>query len=339
MRWDTVSVQTGDGPVSGIAPVIMSASRATDIPAFYAEWFAGRLAAGYLSWTNPFNNRQKQVVSFAKTRVVVFWSKNPAPIERYLDQLDERGINYYFTFTVNDYEHEGLEKSVPPLNDRLATFRRLSERLGSERVVWRFDPIILGGSLTPERILEKIEHIGDRLHRHTKKLVISFADISKYRHVRENLQRSGLSEIEEPGPEAVQRIARGLQSLNRNWRLRIASCAEKIDLSAFDIAHNRCIDDDLMARVFAHDAKLMAFLGRGAAPLLLDCDRTENPLKDRSQRESCGCIVSKDIGRYNTCPHHCAYCYANASFKQADDAYGRHEPGGEQLSSGPGVRV
>jgi hypothetical protein len=334
VKWDRFSVQTSNGLVSGIAPVIISASRATDIPAFYGEWFAGRLAAGYCGWTNPFNSRQKQVVSFAKTRAVVFWSKNPAPIERYLEQLDERGINYYFTFTVNDYEQEGLEKSVPPLADRLATFRRLSERLGSDRVVWRFDPIIVGGPLTPERILGKIERIGGQLQRYTKKLVISFVDVAKYRSVRENLKRSGRGDSEEPGPDAVQRIARGIQRLNRNWGLRIASCAESADLSAFDIAHNRCIDDDLLARVFPHDARLMAFLDRGsgsAAPPFRDGVHTANPLKDGSQRESCGCIASKDIGRYGTCPHHCSYCYANSSFVQADDACRRHTPGSEMI--------
>ena len=331
VKWDKASVQTDSGLVSGIAPVIISASRATDIPAFYGEWFAGRLAAGYLAWKNPFNRQQKQIISFAKTRVVVFWSKNPAPLERYLDQLDERGINYYFTFTVNDYGQEGLEMLVPPLDARLATFRRLSERLGSERVVWRFDPIVVGGSLTPERILEKIERIGDQVQRYTSKLVVSFADISRYRNVRDNLKRLGSGDSEEPGPESVQQIARGIQRLNRNWGLSLASCAEKVDLSAFDITHNRCIDDDLMARVFPHDTKLMAFLGRSAETLFVDGDRSTNPLKDHRQREACGCIVSKDIGRYNTCPHHCAYCYANSSFRRADAYQGRHEPWGEQL--------
>lgn len=331
MQWDKVSVQTVNGPVSGIAPVIISASRATDIPAFYAEWFAGRLAAGYLAWTNRFDSRQNQIVSFAKTRVVVFWSKNPAPIERYLDKLDERGINYYFTFTVNDYEREGLERSVPPLDERLATFRRLAARLGSERVVWRFDPIIVGGPLTPERVLERIERIGDRLHRHTRKLVISFADIAGYRHVRENLKRAGFGDSAEPGPEAIRRIAGGIQALNKNWGLTVASCAEAVDLSAFGIAHNRCIDDELLARVFPHDAELMAFLGRGAVPLAADGAHPANPLKDHHQRKTCGCIVSKEIGRYNTCPHHCVYCYANSSFRQADDAHQRHNPGSERI--------
>ena len=330
-QWDKITVETRDGLASGIAPVIISASRATDIPAFYGEWFAGRLAAGYLARTNPFNSNQKQIISFAKTRAIVFWSKNPAPLERYLGQFDERGINYYFTFTVNDYEQEGLEKSVPPLQERLATFRRLSRRLGSERVVWRFDPIIVGGSLTPERILEKIERIGDRLHRYTRKLVVSFVDIAKYRNVRENLRRSGSGDSEEPGPEAVRRIAEGIQRLNRDWGLGVASCAENVDLSAFGIAHNRCIDDDLMARVFPHDAGLMAFLGRGAGPLPAAGAHAANPRKDRNQRESCGCVVSKDIGRYDTCPHHCVYCYANSSFSRAEAAWKRHTPGSEQL--------
>ena len=270
-KWDTVSVQTSNGLVSGIAPVIISASRATDIPAFYGEWFAGRLAAGHLAWTNPFRRKQRQIVSFAKTRVIVFWSKNPAPIERYLPQLDERGINYYFTFTVNDYEQEGLEKSVPPLGERLATFRRLSERLGRERVVWRFDPIIVGGPLTPERILENIERIGDHLHGHTSKLVISFVDISRYRSVRENLKRSGWGDSEEPGPEAVLQIARGIQSLNKNWGLKIASCAESVDLSVYDIADNRCIDDNLLASRYAERRINLDNVSIHLAPSFLGC--------------------------------------------------------------------
>lgn len=334
MPWEAVTVQTRSGSVSGIAPVIISASRATDIPAFYGEWLAGRLASGYLVWTNPFNSLRKQIVSFAKTRAVVFWSKNPAPIERHLGQLEERGINYYFTFTVNDYEREGLEQSVPPLDERLATFRRLAKRLGGERVVWRFDPIIVGDSLTPERILEKIERIGDRLHRHTRRLVISFADVARYRRVRRNLVRAGFDDSAEPGPEAVRRIAGGIQALNENWGLSVASCAEEVDLSAFGIAHNRCVDDELMARVFSHDAELMAFLGRAggaAAPLPGRGAPDANPLKDRSQRKLCGCVASKDIGRYNTCPHRCAYCYANSSFERADDAKGRHTPESEQI--------
>lgn len=315
------------GAVSEIAPVIVSASRATDIPAFYGEWFVRRLAAGHLVWTNPFNRQQRQHVSFSRTRVIVFWSKNPAPLERFLPELDDRRINYYFTFTLNDYEQEGLEGNVPPLAERLATFRRLAERLGPERVIWRFDPILLGGGLTPEHILEKIQRIGDALHSHTRKLVISFGDVALYRKVRENLKKAGHGDIAEPDSAAVLEIAKGLQRLNEEWGLEIATCAEQADLGEFGISHNRCVDDELLARAFPEDRELLAFLGRG-----LFTERPPgNPLKDKSQRKACGCIVSKDIGRYDTCPHRCVYCYANSSFAQADEAHRRHKPEGEEI--------
>jgi hypothetical protein len=132
----------------------------------------------------------------------------------------------------------------------------------------------------------------------------------------------------------VRQIARGIQILNESWGLDVASCAEEVDLSAFGIARNRCIDDELMARAFAHDDELMAFLGRGGggAPSLFGKGPAgANPLKDGGQRAACGCIVSKDIGRYDTCPHRCAYCYANSSFSRADAAWKRHTPGSEQL--------
>jgi hypothetical protein len=328
-KWERVPVRTASGPVAAIAPVIISASRATDLPAFHGEWFADRLVAGHCTWCNPFNARQRQLVSFARTRVVVFWSKNPAPLERHLGLLDERGINYLFTFTVNDYEREGLEPGVPPLAERLATFRRLSERLGSERVVWRFDPIVLGGALTPARILEKIERIGEALYRHTRTLVVSFADITRYPHVAARLKRSGKAHFGEPAPDAVLAIAAGLARLKSSWGLEIATCAEQVDLSAHGIAHSRCIDDRLMARAFSHDAALMAFLARGAAPPLAAAPAAANPLKDAGQRAACGCIVSKDIGWYDSCHHRCAYCYANTTLRQVDDGR-RQQPRGRE---------
>ena len=97
-----------DVDVEAIAPVIVSASRATDIPAFYADWFFNRLDKGYASWRNPFNGKNSYV-SFANTRFVVFWSKNPKPLIPYLPILQEKGIGFYIQFTLNDYDAEQLE--------------------------------------------------------------------------------------------------------------------------------------------------------------------------------------------------------------------------------------
>jgi len=119
--------------VAAQVPVIISASRATDIPAFYADWFFDRLAKGYVRWRNPFNGKDSYV-SFANTRFVVFWPKNPAPLIPHLRILGERGIGCYVQFTLNDYEKEGIESNVPALQHRIDTFKCLVDTLGNGSV-------------------------------------------------------------------------------------------------------------------------------------------------------------------------------------------------------------
>ncbi|HBT16394.1 MAG TPA: hypothetical protein DEB05_05500 [Firmicutes bacterium] len=316
--WDRVQVETKKGVKPAVAPVIISASRATDIPAFYGEWLMQRLRAGYVKWINPFN-RQEQYVSFANTRVIVFWTKNPYPFFRYLPELEAAGINYYFTFTVNDYDDEGLEPNLPKLSERIQVFQRLAKKIGKKKVIWRFDPLILSKDLTVERLLEKLQAVGELLHNHTEKLVISFADISVYERVRRNLIASGFPDYHEFDQENMLLLASGLQRINKNWQLQIATCGEEVNLSTFGIKTNKCIDDDLMIELFKDDYVLMNFLGyQKPQPTLFPrrsavVNNQKINLKDKGQRKSCGCIVSKDIGQYNTCMHLCAYCYANYS--------------------------
>ncbi|MDR2850188.1 MAG: DUF1848 domain-containing protein [Verrucomicrobiota bacterium] len=295
--WEKISVALDGEACEAVAPVVISASRATDIPAFHADWLMRGLARGWVPWTNPFNGKTAPV-SFARARLFVFWSKNPRPLLAHLPALDRSGLNTLFHFTLNDYEAEGLEPGVPPLEERLATFLELSDRLGPERVVWRFDPLILTDGLGVDGLLRKLALVGGRLHRHTRRLVISFADIAGYANVTRSLNRAGIR-AREFAPDDMRRLARGLAALNRDWRLEIATCAETVDLSEFGIGHSRCIDAALPARLFNRDAALMAFLNRlGGA-------------KDKGQRKACGCMPSKDIGAYGACPHACAYCYAN----------------------------
>jgi hypothetical protein len=130
--WQKVTIKTQNGDVEGIAPVIISASRATDIPAFYPEWFMHRLRTRYVKWFNRFNGEHRYV-SFEKVRAIVFWTKNADPIMKYLPELDEKNINYYFTYTFNDYETEKLEPNVPDLNKSIETFKRLSDAIGKGR--------------------------------------------------------------------------------------------------------------------------------------------------------------------------------------------------------------
>jgi len=301
--WEKLFIQAENGgTIEAVAPVIVSASRRTDIPAFHGEWFFDRLRAGHLKWANPFSGTA-QYVSLAKTRAIVFWTKNPNPILPYLAELDRRGLGYYFQFTLNDYDAERLEPGVPPLTERVETFVKLSRRIGREKMIWRFDPLLLAEGLTVDRLVERVEWIGEQLHPYTDKLVIAFADIERYAKVRGRLRRLGRG-CRELSTDEMRVFAEKLLATTRSWGLTIATCAEAIDLEDLGIEKNRCIDDRLLARLFPEDEELLCFLGPEA---------TRHLVKDKGQRKECGCIVSKDIGAYDTCPHLCRYCYATSS--------------------------
>lgn len=315
--------------VEASAPVIISASRSTDIPAFYAKWFINRIKAGYCVWYNPFNQKP-MYVSFENTKVVVFWTKNPEPMIEFLPELDKRGIHYYFQVTLNDYEKEGFEPNVPSLQKRIDTFKRLSQLVGKEKVIWRFDPLVLSDNLSPRQLLTKIYHIGNAIKGYTDKLVFSFVDVKAYRKVQNNLVKEtpyftkDNVETAEPQGDKRYELVEGLVKLreywkSEGWNIQLATCAEEIDLEQYYIEHNKCIDGDLMERIFSDDKELLYYLKTGKLlekdlfGMLPEIPLKSKNLKDKGQRKICGCMESKDIGMYNTCRHFCVYCYANTS--------------------------
>ena len=324
-----ITTQTGQ-TVEASAPVIISASRSTDIPAFYAKWFFNRLKKGYCAWYNPFNQQQKMYISFKNCKGVVFWTKNPKPILPYLHELDEKGIHYYFQFTLNDYAKEGFEPNVPSVDERVETFKKLSEMIGKERVIWRFDPLIITPNITPRDLLTRIWYIGNKLKGYTNKLVFSFVDVKAYRKVQNILVKETKlftkEDVENAEANHAQRIeiVEGLCKIREawhkeGWQVEMATCAEDIDLEAYGIEHNSCIDGELMKRIFAEDEELVYYLHtlkwpeRDIFGNIPPIPQKTRKVKDSGQRKLCGCMVSKDIGMYNTCRHFCVYCYANTS--------------------------
>jgi len=326
--WKDVQLTTDSGEQrSAIAPLIISASRSTDIPAFHSEWFVNRLKSGYVCWNNPFHRTSPLYISFEEARLFVFWTKNPKPMMQHLPFLDNLGLQYYFQYTLNNYENEGFELNVPPLASRVETFISLSELIGKEKVIWRFDPLLLTDQLTIKVLLTRIQELGNQLVRFTDKLVFSFADILLYQKVRTNLIRETtyynestiyLAEFstsqKNEFAEGIQKIQQELLKINPDFR--IATCAEDIDLEKYQISHNKCIDDALIEKLFPNDMKLMGLLGVKPMEKLMIGEEVpvkKTNLKDKGQRKACGCIISKDIGSYNTCNHLCVYCYANIS--------------------------
>lgn len=240
-------------------PVLVSASRSTDIPAFYADWFFYRLdKAGYSAWSNPFNG-VKSYVSYKDTRFIVFWSKNPKPLLQYLPILEKRGIKCYIQYSLNDYEKEGLEKNVPLLSQRIDTFKRLVDTLGKGHVVWRFDPLVLTDQISIDSLLGKVENIGSQLTGYTEKLVFSFADILSYRKVQANLQKAHINYVDWQ-EEQMREFAHRLSELNQKWGYELATCGEKIDLTEYGVKKNHCIDDNLIIRLAYNDKTLMDYL-------------------------------------------------------------------------------
>ena len=198
-------------------------------------------------------------------------------------------------------------------------------------MIWRFDPLLLTDDISIDTLLSKIEFIGDHLQGYTEKLVFSYADILSYRKVRANLEKSHIPYHEWTELQMLE-FAERLAELNKKWGYTLATCGEKVDLQQFGIEHNHCVDDALIIRFAYEDKKLMDFLKVKMFPMPVpnlfgeseslpedaiilpnNTYATHGDNRDKGQRLFCGCIVSKDIGEYNTCPHLCEYCYANSS--------------------------
>ncbi|WML67780.1 MAG: hypothetical protein METHP_01339 [Methanoregula sp. SKADARSKE-2] len=334
--WERLPLEIGDPglpdggtqTVDAIAPLIVSASRSTDIPAFYGDWFISRLRSGYVTWKSPFWGKPVYV-SFQKTRLFVFWSKNPEPFIQNLNTIESGGYGYYFLYTLNDYDRDGLEPNLPPVADRIETFIRLSERIGKGKLLWRFDPLILSDAITVRSLLERIELIGDRISPYCERMIFSFVNIEKYAKVRRNLRTRGFPSVREFTDAEVREFCAGLADLNRRWGLSLFACGEPRDLSAFGVLPGQCISFDLIRKEFGKDPILMDLLqpGRAGQQTLTGPLPSASPsrwLKDPGQKNACNCIVAKDIGQYSTCMHLCVYCYANTSPLRVTINHQRH---------------
>ena len=279
--------------------MILSVSRRTDIPAFYAEWFMERLRQKYVLVRNPFNIHSISRIPLTPDNVdsIVFWTKNSKPIHRYLDEIDELGYKYYFQYTITPYKND-LEEKVQDKKEIVEIFKKLSEKIGSEKVVLRYDPVILNNNYTIDFHKKAFARLCDLLAPYTEKIIFSFLD--DYKKISKNIKQLNIKEISE---EEMYIMAEYFADTAKNYNLKIESCAEQIDLERFGINHGKCIDDELIEKITGY--KISAG-------------------KD-NQRNACGCVKCIDIGEYNTCMHKCLYCYANINKDAAFKNYKLHD--------------
>jgi DNA repair photolyase len=295
--------------VKGIRKLIISASRRTDIPAFYSEWFMNRIREGYCYVPNPMNTHQVARVPLKPedVEIIVFWSKNPAPMIPKLSELKKRGFSFYFQFTLNNYPL-ALEPGVPTLEKRLETFRILSNTIGATGVVWRYDPIIISNYTSYEFHQERFTYLAEELKGYTQRVMISMVDF-----YRKTDRRLSILEKEEGyqfkrdivDSEEMHQLLRFFSEIANKNNIEIFTCAEEKDYSKDGVPPGKCIDDEIIRKLNKSNLKYK---------------------KDPAQRESCLCMISKDIGINETCMHGCQYCYATTNNTIAERRNKEHDP-------------
>lgn len=280
--------------------MIISASRRTDIPTYYSEWFFNRLREGYVLVRNPMNARQISRISLSPEAVdgIVFWTKNPVPMLSRLGELEP--YPYYFQFTLTAYGRD-VEPNLPGKNGVLIpAFQELSRMAGRERVVWRYDPIFLSDRYTVEYHCRYFRVLAAKLGEYTEKCTVSFLDF--YRSTARNMRSLHIREM----TAAQQReMMERFSEIAGEYGLYIDTCSEAISLEDLGVSHASCVDRERLERIGGYRLKV----GR-----------------DRNQREECGCAASVDIGAYDTCGNGCLYCYATDSPPRAAERVRAHRP-------------
>lgn len=273
--------------------MILSVSRRTDIPGYYSDWFLNRIREGWLYVRNPMNPRQvsKILISPQVVDCIVFWTKNPEPMLERLEELN--GYSYYFQFTLTPYGQD-IEPYLPHKKEKMIPiFRRLSEMIGKERIIWRYDPILFNDVYTEEYHRRAFRQMAEALRGYTEKCVISFVDI-----YAKNKKEMEALKLTSKGEQETKDFVKFLSRTAGEYGIEVTACAEKQDFSDCGVGRSSCIDRELIERITGSRLKIS---------------------KDSGQRPECGCIESIEVGAYDTCLNGCRYCYANVSRRKAEE--------------------
>ncbi|MDU1890784.1 MAG: DUF1848 domain-containing protein [Dysgonomonas sp.] len=264
--------------------MIISASRRTDIPAFYSEWFFNRIKENYVLVPNPYNPKQISRINLDPALVdcFVFWTKNPNPMIGKLDKLKD--YKYYFQFTLNPYGKD-IENHLPSIQNRIEIFKRLSDKIGREKVIWRYDPLLTNNVYNVDFHKETFAQIAYGLRDHTERCMLGFID--HYHHIRNEVSKFDIKPLIK---EEIEEIAISFkQTIDQYPTIELDTCTKKVDLTHLDIPSGLCVDKNLIERIIGYPISAR---------------------KDKNQRHICNCIESIDIGTYESCLNGCIYCYA-----------------------------
>ena len=282
--------------------MIISASRRTDIPCYYSEWFMQRLKAGYVLARNPMNYSQVSYISLSKDVVdcIVFWTKDAENITDKLQEIDKLGFKYCFQYTITPYDSD-IEHNLRDKKEIIKNFQLISSKIGKKCMIWRYDPIIVNDKYTIEYHIKAFDKLCGELSLYANKVIISFVDIYK------KLDSIDIHEIDDA---TIKELSKEFGLIAKNNHIKIQTCSEHYDLSEYGIQKGGCIDINTIENVCGYGLKISS---------------------DKGQRKKCQCVESIDIGMYNTCLNDCIYCYANGNKETVRRNYMSHNPQAEFL--------
>lgn len=281
---------------------LISASRRTDLPAFYSDWFMERVRSGSASWVNPFNGAVSSVsLAAQEVAAVVFWTRNFSPMLRHLDELESRGFRYLVHFTLTALPRN-YETHVPSVRAAVKQMRALAERIGSQRVLWRYDPILISRDSDADFHRSNFRLLSRDLEGATRQCSVSFVQI--YGKVRRSFTKRNLP-LPDPDESQRRQLAAELAEIGARHRITVKACCND-ELLCDGVGKARCVDREQVLGIWP-DLRFEA----ASAPT----------------REECGCSRSFDIGAYDTCLHGCIYCYATRDREIAQSRHQRHQTG------------
>lgn len=265
---------------------VISASRRTDIPAFYTQWFMERIRAGWVDVASPFGGRHYHVsLKPEDVHSIVFWSKDYRHLLPHLTELEQRDFRLFFHFTITGLP-QLYEARVPETETAVETLIHLTQRYSPDHVIWRFDPIVFSTAIQEDQTIERFRQLASAMEGHVRRCYISF--LAFYAKVQRRLAKLEGMGVFDPLPERKYELAGRLGEIAIEHGMQLFSCCNDTLIQP-GVQQGHCIDGPLLSRLFP--------------------DRP--PITDLApSREGCGCYVSKDIGAYDTCDHGCVYCYA-----------------------------
>ena len=272
--------------------MILMISGRTDIIAYYYPWLKKRIDEGYVDTRNPFNPKQVYRYKFEDVDALMLCTKNPLPLLEEITPILKFPTILHVTLTPYGKD---LEPNVPNKMKIIEAVKKLSAILGKDNIVIRYDPIVINEKYTISQHGKSFDHLVSLLHPYVNRFIISFVD--EYKNTKAH-------HIQQVNEWQMHEIGKVFSETIKKYQVSVQTCAEVVDLSEYGIQKGECLSKK----------DLETLLGR-----------LEDWEIDDYKREACRCILTKDIGAYNSCLHLCKYCYANYDEKQIQENYALHD--------------